>query len=127
MSNLSRLRRRSARSARQAARSIGYNYGAERVVKAPKPEKSLLELTLVDNDSIIVMDINDIIPDYSNCCGDSTVHNDEFYAIRIPCAKVGLVYAARKKWFMLVALNDYECSVLFENKELEKLPGIKTS
>lgn len=125
MSNLSRLRHRSSRSARQAARSIRYtSNGAERVVKAPKKEKSLLELTLVDNDNIIVMDINDIIPDYSNRCGDGTVHNEEFYAIRIKCEKVGLVYAARRKWFMLVALNDYECSVLFESKKLEDLPNI---
>lgn len=58
-------------------------------------------------------------------CGDGTVHNEKFYTMRIPCEKVGLIYSQRKKWFMILALNDFKgCYVLFENKELEKLPNI---
>ncbi len=127
MSNLSRCRS----EGRRAARSIRYssNFGnsyTPRPKKVKEP-KSLLELTLVDNDTMLIMDIDDIIYEYSNLCGDNTVHTDKFYTARILCQRVGLIYSQKKKWFMILALNDNNCYVLFENKELQKLPGINAT
>jgi hypothetical protein len=130
MSNLSRLRHRASRSARQAVYSIRQpkiNTNHPSYNKLQKRPKTLLEFSLIDADVIILMDIDDIIPEYSNCCGDGTVHNDRFYDIRIHADKIGLIYSKKTKLFMLLAMNDdYSCSVLFENADLYKLPGVSS-
>ena len=129
MSNLSRLRHRASRSARQAAYCIRQtpkiNTNHPSYNKVQKRPKTVLEYGLIDMDVIIMMDIDDIIPEYSNCCGDGTVHNDRFYTQRFKCDKVGLIYGQKKKLFYLLALDDnYRCIVLFKDKDVYKLPGV---
>jgi hypothetical protein len=123
MSNLSRCRS----EGRRAAKSIRNNYGGYNPVsRKPKKLPTLLEHALKDMDMMILMDVQDIIPQYSN--SSSTVSNNIFPNQKIRCDKVCLIYSPRRKLYYYLAVNDNgTCYVLFKGKELKDLPNATSS
>jgi len=123
MSNLSRCRS----EGRRAAKSIRYssNFGNQRIgyIKKPKKKPTFLEYCLIDKDMVVLMDPEDIIPQYMHKDPSRTVYNHIFPNQKIQCDKVGLIYSQKKKIYYYLAMNDnYTCYILFKGKELRELP-----
>ena len=127
MSNLSRMRARSRRSARQAAYNLRrYNNGAQRSNKPVVTEPiDPYETIIKDQDTMLLFnDIDDIIPSYYRWSSHE-VRNDVFmgYNQKIKCEMIGLVYSPKKKLFYMMAINnDYTSYILFEAVKLKHLP-----
>ncbi len=124
MSNLSRCRS----EGRRAAKSIRYssNFGSQGYIRKPKRIPTLLEHALKDLDMMILMDIQDIIPQYWNKDGPNpTAFNNVFPNQKIVCDKVCLIYSPKKKMYYYLAINDNstQAYALFEGKELKDLPN----
>lgn len=122
MSNLSRMRRKSTRSAYRSAKSIRYNYGARngnnRIIK---PIPSFLEYSLVNGDIMIIGNIEDMLLQFKHR-KDGYISNEIFKVIK--CDKVGLFYSARKKMFYWLAVNDdFTIYILFKSQKLSLLPN----
>ena len=122
MSHLSRMRSRSRRSARQAARNLGYMSGSRTVSKrVNKPIPTFNEYVLMNGDVMIIGNIEDMLLQFKHR-KDGYISNNIFKIIR--CDKVGLFYSARQKMFMWLAVNDdYTIYILHKDKELKYLPN----
>jgi hypothetical protein len=85
-------------------------------------ELGFLGYSLKYGDCMLVLDIEDIIPEML-LGASNLITNGVFDNIR--CDKVGIVWSPKRKMFMMLALNaDYTCFVLFESANLYELPHI---
>ena len=117
------MRRTSTRSARQAARSIRYNYGSNN--KKVKEPISFLQYTLTEGDTMIIADPVNIIPSWT-VQQPNQVKNDRFPNRQVKADKIALIYSQKKKLFMYITICDDSrtCAILFKNKDLYQLPDI---
>ena len=116
------MRSRSRRSARQAARNMGYMSGSRTVSKrVNKPIPTFNEYVLMNGDVMIIGNIEDMLLQFKHR-KDGYISNNVFKVIRAD--KIGLFYCIRRKLFMWLAINDdFTIYILFKDKELRHLPN----
>ena len=120
MSHLSRLRRKATK---RTVYNLGYGDQTvykSRVPKVVKKPKTFLEYSLTEADLLFMMDTENIYPEYN-----SGIKLNLFPSLNIRCDKIALIYAKKKKLFMMLGLNDnYTGFVLYKDKDVYKLPNV---
>lgn len=122
MSNLSRLRRRSAYSAKKNLRTSLNEYN--------KPKKQTEQLTLLEHslkygDIMICGTIEQMLNDYMGSA-PNLINNGVFN--NIECDRVGLFYSPKMKEYMYLAINhNFTCSILWKSANLYDLPNLDKS
>ena len=85
-------------------------------------ELGFLGYSLKYGDCMLVLDIEDIIPEML-MGASNLITNGVFDNIR--CDKIGIVWSPKRKMFLMLAINaDYTCFVLFESANLYDLPHV---